>query len=219
MKEMGVEVVDLGIASDTRESLESKIREGLEKADVLLTSGGVSMGELDLIQPILQESLKGKIHFGRVLMKPGKPLTFATVEYNGKTKLVFGLPGNPVSSVVTFYLAAVPCIRKLSGFANPQLPMINVKINKALKLDPERPEYHRANLSWDNEANMFVATSTGSFCNLMLRFGVKCLCVMLLFVQVLNQVADCCRFALRMLYCCCLSDPGFWKPDLLFPRI
>jgi molybdenum cofactor synthesis domain-containing protein len=161
MKEMGVKSVDLGIASDTEESLRTMITDGLSQADILLTSGGVSMGELDLIQPILQ-GLSGTIHFGRVKMKPGKPLTFASVDFNGKKRLVFGLPGNPVSSVVTFYLSAVPCIRKMSGHPNPNLPSMNVKTKQALKLDPERPEYHRANLSWDTESNMFMATSTGS---------------------------------------------------------
>jgi gephyrin len=70
--------VDLGIAKDTMTELETAVKEALSKVDVLITTGGVSMGELDLIQPLLQKL--GQVHFGRVLMKPGKPLTFATVE-------------------------------------------------------------------------------------------------------------------------------------------
>lgn len=160
LKNFGVEIVDLGIAGDTLESLESTLVKGLEQADIVLTSGGVSMGELDLIQPILQK--RGKIHFGRVLMKPGKPLTFATVNHEGLNRLVFGLPGNPVSSLVTFFLSVAVCIRKISGFENPQLPRVQVKTKSELKLDPERPEYHRANIVWDFEQSCFVATSTGA---------------------------------------------------------
>jgi len=148
----GVEVIDLGIAGmqsedfrvslcyivhyigDTRGELESRLNQGLESADVVVTSGGVSMGDLDLIQPILEE--RGKVHFGRVLMKPGKPLTFATMSYkSAKTqseerKLVFGLPGNPVSSIVTFYLSVVPSIRSLIGYANPHLAKLKVTVRR-----------------------------------------------------------------------------------------
>lgn len=160
IKSLGANVVDLGIAGDTAESLESHLVSGLSQADIVLTSGGVSMGELDLIQPLLQS--RGTIHFGRVLMKPGKPLTFATIEHDGRKRLVFGLPGNPVSSIVTFFLSAAICIRKMFGFANPQLPHVQARTKSELKLDPERPEYHRANLSWDSSQNCFVAASTGA---------------------------------------------------------
>jgi len=129
----------------------------LHKTDVLITTGGVSMGDLDLIQPILLKL--GKVHFGRVLMKPGKPLTFATVEVDGRTKLVFGLPGNPVSTIVTFFLVCLPSLRKLAGFSNPYLPEVQAKTTEPLELDPERPEYHRCVLKWKDGG--FVAESTG----------------------------------------------------------
>jgi len=83
----GDSTIDLGIARDNEADLNAKVMEGLNKADILISTGGVSMGELDLMQPLLQRL--GKIHFGRVLMKPGKPLTFATVEINGRKKLVW----------------------------------------------------------------------------------------------------------------------------------
>ena len=106
-------VVDLGIAGDTEGRLETLVEEALEdKVDVLVTSGGVSMGDADLVKPILEK--RGKVHFGKVLMKPGKPLTFATIERDcGQKMLVFGLPGNPVSSYVTFNLVVVPALRKV----------------------------------------------------------------------------------------------------------
>ncbi|KAJ3032907.1 hypothetical protein HDV00_006980, partial [Rhizophlyctis rosea] len=96
----GFDVLDLGVAGDTPEALETTIRKGLEKADVIVTTGGVSMGELDLLKPVLEKSVGAKIHFGRVALKPGKPTTFATVagKEGGPDKLVFALPGNPVSA-------------------------------------------------------------------------------------------------------------------------
>ena len=86
-------------------------------------------------------------------MKPGKPLTFATVEVGGaggegtRQMLVFGLPGNPVSSFVTFNLVVVPCLRKLAGWGRPELARIAVRTADDLAMDPRRPEYHRVALS------------------------------------------------------------------------
>lgn len=86
-------MVDLGIAGDTQPAIEAALARGLAEADVLLTSGGVSMGNLDLIKPLLDRL--GQVHFGRLRMKPGKPCTFATVEAGGRKRLLFGLPGQP----------------------------------------------------------------------------------------------------------------------------
>lgn len=156
--------LDLGIAGDTATALKAKIEQGLQEADVLLTSGGVSMGELDLIKPLLERA--GKVHFGRIRMKPGKPLTFATVTVNGQKKLVFGLPGNPVSSLVTYYLFVVPALRQLAGWPSPHLRRVQAHLAQPLPLDAYRPEYHRATLTWDSALNGgqggYRAVSTGS---------------------------------------------------------
>jgi len=84
----GAEVLDLGIAGDQEQVIAERIQQGLRDADLLITSGGVSMGDLDLIKPLFEAS--GKIHFGRLLMKPGKPCTFATSTFDGKKRLLFG---------------------------------------------------------------------------------------------------------------------------------
>jgi gephyrin len=154
------EPVDLGIGGDSQAQLESYVQRGLREADILLTSGGVSMGDLDLIKPLLEHA--GAVHFGRVRMKPGKPVTFATVDVESKRRLVFGLPGNPVSSLVTFYLFGVPAMRKLAGWPNPRLRRVHARLAQPLPLDPYRPEYHRATLRWDEAQQCFVAESTGS---------------------------------------------------------
>ena len=101
------------------------------------------------------------IHFARMNMKPGKPTTFATCEFKGKRKLLFCLPGNPVSSIVTFSLVVVPCLKKLMGFTNPFYTEINAKIEFSASLDP-RPEYHRCLLKWTDPNSMPSAFSTGN---------------------------------------------------------
>ena len=156
---VGGEPVDLGISGDTQEALEERVRQGLARADILLTSGGVSMGELDLVQPLLEHA--GTVHYGRVRMKPGKPVTFATADVEGARRLVFGLPGNPVSSLVTFYLFAVPALRRMAGWRRPRLRRVQARLAQALPLDAFRPEFHRATLRWDQGQCCYVASSTG----------------------------------------------------------
>jgi gephyrin len=156
----GGEPIDGEAVADDQAQLESRLWAALRTADIVLTSGGVSMGNLDYVKPLLERA--GAVHFGRLRMKPGKPLTFATVPVDGRTRLVFGLPGNPVSSLVTFYLLAVPAIRKLAGWSDPMLHRIQVRLAQPLPLDPYRPEYHRAVARWDAGAGCFVAASTGN---------------------------------------------------------
>jgi len=163
-REWGYEVVDLGIASDKPGTLEETLRDGLRRADLLITTGGVSMGELDLLKPTIERSLGGTIHFGRVAMKPGKPTTFATVpvkDNSGQrvTKAIFSLPGNPASALVTFHLFVLPSLHKLSGASTVGLPRVPAVISHDFPLDP-RPEYHRAVVTVGKDG-LLSATSTG----------------------------------------------------------
>lgn len=154
IREAGGLAVSLGAVRDDETAQEALIREGLRQADVVLTSGGVSVGSRDLIKPILRRI--GTIHFGRVSFKPGKPTTFATVD----DRLVFGLPGFPVSSLVSFEVFVRPALRKLQGHARLFRPMIRVEIAHDLTPSPDRVEYQRAVVCWDR--GRLVARATGS---------------------------------------------------------
>ncbi len=121
-QQCGYEVVDLGIASDKPGTLEETLRDAMRRVDVIITTGGVSMGELDLLKPTIERSLGGTIHFGRVAMKPGKPTTFATVpaknnEGQRVSKVIFSLPGNPAGALVTFHLFVLPSLHQMSGIS------------------------------------------------------------------------------------------------------
>lgn len=163
-------VIDLGIARDTPpRSLETAIRSGFRthNLDVLLTTGGVSMGELDLLKPTIERSLGGTIHFGRVSMKPGKPSTFASVPFKSTVSgthdtqlLIFGLPGNPASALVTAHLFVLPCLQKLSGGSGSGLEHIAVRLSEKVRCDKQRVEYHRVAVSCGRDGAL-VARSTG----------------------------------------------------------
>ena len=164
-QDAGYEVVDLGIASDRPGSLEEVLRDALRRVDLVITTGGVSMGELDLLKPTIERALGGTIHFGRVAMKPGKPTTFATVPVKDNagervTKVIFSLPGNPASALVTFHLFVLPSLHQMSGISPPGLPRVPVVLSHDFPLDKSRPEYHRAIVSVGRDG-VLSATSTG----------------------------------------------------------
>src|SRR5438045_2245846 len=121
---------------------------------MVITSGGVSVGTRDLIKPIL-ESL-GTVHFGRIALRPGKPLTFATIG----SKLAFGLPGNPVSALVTFEVFVRPALLKMQGRARVDRARVDVVVEHPLGKTRDRTEYQRAVVRW--EGGRLVARSTGS---------------------------------------------------------
>lgn len=161
----GFEVVDLGIARDKPGDLEQTLRDGLRNVDMIITSGGVSMGELDLLKPTIERSLGGTIHFGRVSMKPGKPTTFATVPVKNNAgervnKVIFSLPGNPVSAIVTFHLFVLPSLHYASGVSPAGLPKVSVTLDHEFRIDPQRAEYHRAVVVLGKDG-MLHASSTG----------------------------------------------------------
>jgi molybdopterin molybdotransferase len=159
LREAGAEVDVLGIAPDEAEPLRRVVVEALKVADALVTSGGVSVGTHDLVKPLL-ESL-GTVHVGRVKLKPGKPFTFATLPHQGEgLKLAFGLPGFPVSSLVTFEVFVRPALRKMQGFASLQRPALPVRLGYDARPAAERTEYQRVTLR--REGQELVAETTGS---------------------------------------------------------
>jgi molybdopterin molybdotransferase len=160
LREAGAEVRSLGIGPDEPEALRKLVVDALREVEVLVTSGGVSVGTHDLIKPLL-ESL-GSVHVGRVKLKPGKPFTFATLPVAGPAggeKLVFGLPGFPVSSLVTFEVFVRPALRKMQGFGSLQRPTLPVRLAYDAMASADRTEYQRVTLH--REGRELVAETTG----------------------------------------------------------
>ncbi|PWA44148.1 molybdopterin biosynthesis CNX1 protein / molybdenum cofactor biosynthesis enzyme CN [Artemisia annua] len=161
-------IIDLGIARDDEDEIKTILDKALSAdIDILLTSGGVSMGDRDFVKPFLQN--RGRVHFDKIAMKPGKPLTFAEITSQSGEKvkriLALGLPGNPVSCLVCFNLFVIPSIRNLSGWTKPHLPRVHAYLKHSIRTDSSRKEFHRAIIRWENNAGLsfpgFVAESTG----------------------------------------------------------
>jgi len=146
------EPVLLGNATDSLDDLREKISEGFE-ADMLILSGGVSMGKYDLVEPALRE-FGAEFIFDAVAIRPGKPVVFAICKgkpFDAQSKPVFGLPGNPVSTMVTFDLFVRPAIEILSGAQPSSLPLVEATLTSALSEKPGLAHFLPAILSWSGD--------------------------------------------------------------------
>jgi molybdopterin molybdotransferase len=143
----------LGIARDEVDELRTKLL-AAQEGDLIITSGGVSVGDYDLVKDILRE--QGVIDFWRVNLRPGKPLAFGRL---GGTPFL-GLPGNPVSAAVTFELFARPTLRKMQGYKNWQRPLVTARMLEPFDDPSNRRHYVRARLELRQDG--FVATTTGA---------------------------------------------------------
>lgn len=159
---LGCKVTRLGPVGDDADALADALANA-EDVDILITTGGASVGDHDLMQPAL-EAWGAKLDFWRAAMKPGKPVMVATRDRaNGsdRTKqVIFGLPGNPVSAFVTAFLFAIPLIRASMGASQPLPPKIMVKTRAAMPAIGKRREFARAN--WDGETAMSADTQDSS---------------------------------------------------------
>lgn len=170
LREAGAQVELMGLAPDDPAALRAMVETALERNEVLVTSGGVSVGTHDLVKPLL-EAL-GEVHLGRVKLRPGKPFTFATL---GGGRLAFGLPGFPVSSLVTFEVFVRPALRKLQGHRRLQRPRLPVRLGYAARAAGDRTEYQRVTLRREDGDVVAVTTGSQSSSRLMSLAGAQAL--------------------------------------------
>jgi molybdopterin molybdotransferase len=148
-----IECYDLGVIPDQRAAVREAFQHAAEIADLILTSGGVSVGEADYVTETLGEL--GEINFWRMAMKPGKPLAFGQLD----NAVFFGLPGNPVSAMVTFYQFVLPAIRKMTGETLRDPLLVQARCAIDLKKAPGRTEFQRGILQREKDGTLSVATT------------------------------------------------------------
>lgn len=150
LSELGVELIDLGIIRDERGLIEQAFKDAAAQADVVITSGGVSVGEADFVKETLDKL--GEVNFWRIAMKPGKPLAFGKLD----NAWFFGLPGNPVSAMVTFLQFVRPAINHLAGKERVTPFRIPLRCTNKLKKRPGRLEFQRGILTQDENGETVV---------------------------------------------------------------
>lgn len=153
LKDIDVEHIDMGVIRDDEQAISEAFQSASEIADVVITSGGVSVGEADFVKQTLDRL--GQVDFWKIAMKPGKPLAFGTVN----SAVFFGLPGNPVSVMATFYQIVQPSLRYLTGEDATQPLRLKVRAADRLKKRPGRQDFQRGILKTDEEEELRVYTT------------------------------------------------------------
>jgi len=159
---LGCEVIDLGVVRDEPAALEAAFHMAAAQADAILTSGGVSVGEADFIRGLMAKL--GEVAFWKIAMRPGRPMAFGRIDEGSKGAFLFGLPGNPVAVMVTFYQFVREALLKMMGVSPTEaLPQFRVPCVTALKKRPGRSEFQRGVLFSENgELKVRATGSQGS---------------------------------------------------------
>ncbi len=156
LRRLGADVGDLGVVRDDREQLRAAFAEGARGHDAVITSGGVSVGEADFTKRTLDEL--GEVGFWKIAMKPGRPFAFGRIA----DAVYFGLPGNPVSVMATFYVLVQPALRKMMGENDVAPFKLRARCTSALRKRPGRVEFQRGILTAGSGAGLPAVESTGA---------------------------------------------------------
>jgi molybdopterin molybdotransferase len=141
---LGCDVIDMGVVRDDPAALEAALRTACKNADAIITSGGVSEGAADYTRDIM--AILGQVDFWKLAMRPGRPLAFGKVQADGDAAWLFGLPGNPVAVMVSFYMFARPALLRMMG-AQAKQPAMQARATEAIRKRPGRTEYQRGIIS------------------------------------------------------------------------
>lgn len=156
---MGCDVLDLGVVGDDPAALEAAFRSAAESADVVLTSGGVSVGEADFVKQLMQQL--GEVLFWKIAMKPGRPMAFGRIREGSRAAWLFGLPGNPVAVMTTFYQFVRDALYTLMGADPvPRVPLLPAVCTAPIRKAPGRTEFQRGILA--AEDGHWVVRPTGA---------------------------------------------------------
>jgi molybdopterin molybdotransferase len=173
LKRLGIEPIDMGVVTDDKDALRSALQLASEQADVVITSGGVSVGDADYVKEMLEEL--GQVNFWKIAMKPGRPLAFGKIN----DALFFGLPGNPVSVMVTFYQFVTPALKLLAGNITRRYNTIQLNCVSPIRKRPGRFEFQRGVL-FTNAVGQTEVKTTGEQGSGILRSMSTANCFILL---------------------------------------
>jgi len=178
LSRLGVDIMDMGSIPDDVNAIKSALLTASNTADAVITTGGVSVGDADYVKDILEEI--GTINFWKIAMKPGRPLAFGQI----KNSIFFGLPGNPVSAMVTFYQYIQPAIKRMMGQDDTLYPTFKVECISPLKKKPGRTEFQRGILFKDQSSGQYKVKSTGKQDSHMLSSMSQANCFIMLPTEV-----------------------------------
>lgn len=173
LQRFDVEIIDLGVVKDSRQDVEDAFNRASKQADVVITTGGVSVGDADYVKETLEKL--GQVNFWKISMKPGRPLAFGKIN----NSLIFGLPGNPVSTMVTFYQFVLPALQTLQGESHHETLTLKLPCTTSLRKIAGRVEYQRGVME-NNIAGELVVKSVGGQGSHLLTSMSKANCFIIL---------------------------------------
>jgi molybdopterin molybdotransferase len=173
LRRLGVEVIDMGVVPDSREALEAAMTTASRSADAIVSSGGVSVGEADFTRDVMDRL--GDVAFWKIAMRPGRPMAFGRVG----DACYFGLPGNPVAVMITFYFFVRDALLRQMGAGPSTVIPVRVRCVDRLRKKPGRTEYQRARLVQGTDG-VFEARTTGSQGSGVLRSMSEANCILVL---------------------------------------
>jgi molybdopterin molybdotransferase len=159
LRRLDIDVLDLGVVPDDPAQLEAAFRRAAENADAVITSGGVSVGEADHTKQVMAKL--GDVLFWKIAMRPGRPMAIGRIESRGRQAILFGLPGNPVAVMVTFYAFVRDALLAMSGATAAPLPTLRARSVQPIRKKAGRTEYQRGIVSVSDDGSLQVAI-TGS---------------------------------------------------------
>lgn len=159
LSRIGVEIIDIGIIQDDPDKLKNALIYATTQADVIITSGGVSVGQADFTKQVMHEL--GDVAFWKLAIKPGRPMAFGKITSNGKEAILFGLPGNPVAVMVTFYQFVKGALLQMAGSTGIAPLLFKAQLANHIRKRPGRTEFIRAKLHRDNQGAL-LATPTAN---------------------------------------------------------
>ncbi len=156
---LGCQVIDLGVVRDDPALLEAAFTQAARQADAIITSGGVSVGEADFTKAMMKKL--GDVAFWRIAMRPGRPMAVGSIPVpdEGRSAVLFGLPGNPVAVMVTFLAFVRPALLRMMGANTPAPPLLRARSTEAIRKKPGRTEYQRGTVTTAPDGSLQVQTT------------------------------------------------------------
>jgi molybdopterin molybdotransferase len=159
LRRLGCEVIDLGVVRDEPALLEAAFRDAAGRADAIITSGGVSVGEADYTKAMMKKL--GDVAFWKIAMRPGRPMAVGRIPStsSGRSAVLFGLPGNPVAVMVTFLAFVRPALLRMMGCTNGPPPLLKARSEEAIRKKAGRTEYQRGVVTTGADGSLRVRTT------------------------------------------------------------
>ena len=157
LKDLGCQMIDMGVVKDDPQLLENAFTKAAEHADAIITSGGVSVGEADFTKAMMKKL--GDVVFWKIAMRPGRPMAVGRITQGHRSAVLFGLPGNPVAVMVTFLAFVKPALLQMMGSTLSPTPLMRARTQEVLRKKPGRTEYQRGIVTRNADGELEVITT------------------------------------------------------------